>query len=448
MKSHTQLPVILFSCLLAISTVCWADINQANKAYKQQQFSQAFSSYQDLAQLGNQQAIRRLTHMHINGEGTQKDLIKAYAWSTLIKDTSGKTTLTERITKDLTTEDFSQAQLLAEQFESMYGHAAIENKYTPITLESDKTQNNNDYELNIIQRTPPQITRAQYRKKLQGWSTVSFYIHPDGSTRDIEVISSMPVGEFDQSTIDAVAKFKFDVQFKDGIEPYPIQRIQTITFEMGKTDQSEMTQLFQQHLEELKQTAHAGHPEAQYYYALAASSNSVISNYVPMTDISSNDWLFKAAQNGHLDAQYQLGINIMYGREGCGIDKQKGFNWLVQAADNGHPKSARQAYKLASKQSFENHSDTAPELWLKQAAEAGDPESLLAYANHLLFKEQSQKAINAAKDYLDNYLEQRDKSVKYHQTMAQLYTLENQPKKAKKEMKRANKLAKKLGWEI
>lgn len=260
------------------------------------------------------------------------------------------------------------------------------------------------------------------------------------------MIESVPEGKFDEATLEAVEHFKFKVSFAEGIEPYPVTATQTIQYELAVNDKNILSKLYKKHLKKLENLAHKGHPDAQYYYALAASSQSLVNNYVKLDDVQVNDWLLKAAQNGNLDAQYQLGQNILSGK-GCKVEKQKGIDWIVYAADKGHPKAARKAYHLLTKNQHLNNTNLAPEHWLKQAADQGDPESQLEYAHFLAIKGNKTDKVQIEK-YLEQYLKERNKSVKYHQVKAQLYQLEGNPKKAQKELKKAKKMAKKLGWEI
>jgi TPR repeat protein len=274
-------------------------------------------------------------------------------------------------------------------------------------------------------------------------------VYPDGSVRHPYVIESVPSGVFDEVTLDAIAGFRFKLTFKDGVEPHPIHARQMIQFTLptGQSDES-LADIYQQRLDTLRQQADAGHPDAQYYYALAASSRSLIKDHVNLSAESVNDWLLKAAQNGQLDAQYQLGYNIFYGK-GCQADKQRGVNWLTLAAQNGHPKAARQAHRLLQRHDLHSASDQPSDYWLLKAAESGDVEAKLDYAAHLV----NAPALTAEHSTLVNqllkgYREERDPTVTYHQVMARYHSLMGDDKKAARAHNKAVKLADKLGWDL
>ncbi len=436
-------------CLFFSYTVIQADIIDANEAYENQNYESAFEQYLELAQLGNSQARYNVAVMYLKGQGTLIDYGKAYGWAQLVdyENNADLINLVDEIEKKLTKEELDEAKTAAEVVKNNFGDDAIYSKLAPISYQAkDPSDNKKEFNIQIINRPAPRYPMSEYRRGTQGWVRVGFEVYPDGSARNIYVIESVPAGIFDEVTLEAVERFKFKASFAEGVEPYPVSARQTIQYELPVNDEKKLTKLYQQHLEKLEKLAHKGHPDAQYYYALAASSQSLVNRYVKLDDVAVNDWLLKAAQNGNLDAQYQLGQNILSGK-GCKVEKQKGIDWIVYAADKGHPKAARKAYHLLTKNQHLNNTNLTPEHWLKQAADQGDPESQLDYAHFLAFNGSETDKVRIEK-YLEQYLEERDKSVKYYQVKAQLYRLENNEKKAQKELKKANKLAKKLGWEV
>lgn len=443
-----QFTLTLLSMLTCFTTS--ADILDARNAYDNKDYESAFTQYMELARLGNGQARYNVAVMYFKGQGTDKDLAKAYGWAQLVDyETDNEfIDLVAEIEKKLNDQELEEAQSEAQKIKAQFGEDAIFSQLAPISYQSQNTENSeNEYKLDIIKRPAPRYPVSELRRGTQGWVQVGFDVYPDGSVRNIYVIESIPEGVFDEVTVEAVEQFKFNVSFNDGVDPYPVTARQTIQYELAVKDKNKLTNLYQVRLEKLEKLAKQGHPDAQYYYALAASSKSLINKYIKLNDVEVNQWLLKSAQNGNLDAQYHLGQNILSGK-GCQIEKQKGIDWIVHAADKGNAKAARKAYHLLTKNSQLNNTDYPPEHWLQKAADAGDPESQLEYAHFLAFNQPSAATIPMVQKYLKNYLKERDKSVKYHQVMAQLYTLENNEKKANKELKKAKKLAKKLGWEI
>jgi TonB family protein len=440
---------ILILTLTMICTAVSADILDASEAYQNQDYESAFEQYLELAHLGNTQARYNVAVMYFQGQGVAKNLNKAYGWAKLIdfETNSDLINLVNEIEKQLTPAELDQAKQMAKHIQAEYGDDEIFSKLAPISYQPNNNNSSEEYTLKITQRHAPRYPKAELQKLRQGWVRAGFDVYPDGSVRNLYVIESVPEGVFDEVTLEALEKFKFDINFKEGVKPYPIQVTQMVQFELAVKNKKKLAQVYKEHVEKLEDLAHKGHPDAQYYYALAASAQSPINQYIKLDHVEVNDWLLKAAQNGNLDAQYLLGQNILSGK-GCQVEKQKAIDWIVFAADKGHAKSARTAFHLLTKSDQLNNTNKPPEYWLKKAADGGDPESQLEYAHFLAFSQKNSEAISSAKRLLKQYLKERDKSVKYHQVMAQLYTLENDEKKAKKEMKKANKLAKKLGWDI
>lgn len=96
---------------------------------------------------------------------------------------------------------------------------------------------------------------------------------------------------------------------------------------------------FQQSVDEMKQDAEQGDPNAEYYMAL-----SYLRGYSALPEQEDPiAWMEKAANNGSVTAQFYLGENYLYGRR-TSIDYNKAFYWYNKAKDNGY---ADAVFKLA-----------------------------------------------------------------------------------------------------
>ncbi len=431
-----------------------ADFDTASEAYNNKRYETAYNEFHRLAKIGNKRAQFNLGVMYLNGEFVTKDLYKAYAWGKLSEhaDRPEFGQISSTLEKQFSPEELQQATAAFEQLKANFGDARIYTSLSPIKYQSpEQAKKSKTFDVNIIERKAPKFPEKAYHQGIQGWVTMGFDIYPDGSVRHPYVIESFPANVFDEATIDAVSKFKFAVNFKDGVEPHPVMATQTIEYQMKTRDsasvQNRIKQKFQERLAKLKSFAEQDAAQAQYVYAVAGSAN-LIPEDSRITAEEANQWLLKAAQNGHVQAQYHLGRNILRGK-GCQVEKQKGIDWIVFAAEQGHPKSSRLAYRLLTKHEHLNNTDKAAEHWLKLAAENGDPEAQLDYAQHLVFDtDQPAQHTAEAKSWLQAYDKNRDKSVAYYLVKAQIHRLEKQPKQAEKAQKKAAKMAKKLGWEI
>ncbi len=443
---------VLITCLvLIIHAPVRADFNAATEAYHNQQFAEAFQIYDQLARIGNERAQYNLAVMYLKGEHVQQNLNMAYAWGKL--STSGDqpeyAELIHAVKKQLDESNLLAAEQQYEALNDKYGAEKIFTKLSPVTYQSStKRDTKKPYQIKSMTRKAPRYPKEAFNDRIQGWVTVSFEIHPDGTARNLYVLDAYPENVFENATIKAVEKFKFDIVFDTGIDPYVTYARQTIEFSLEKVaSTSKLRKYYNERLNKLKELAQKGHAESQYLYALAASSN-LINKENKMPDQEVNQWWFKAAQNGHLEAQYQLGTNLL-----CGVDseteKQKGVDWIVYAAEQGHAKSSRKAYHLLTKNKYLNNTNKPPEYWLKIAADNGDADSQLDYAEFLVKQHgDDSNQLIGARHYLEGHANHRDKSVKWYLVSAQIYTRQGNEKMAKSHQKKANKLAKKLGWRL
>ncbi|VAW48419.1 hypothetical protein MNBD_GAMMA02-869 [hydrothermal vent metagenome] len=441
---------ILLVCL--ISQLAYADFNDASDAYANKKYQQAFNEFNRLAQLGNKRAQFNLGVMYLNGEFVEQDFFKAYAWGKLSEHSERPefSQIRETLEKELTEEGLDKAGSTFKAIKEAYGDEQIYATLSPIVYQAsdDKSENKTEYKLNVITRRAPRYPKEAYYDRIQGWATAGFEVHPDGTVRNPYIIDSYPENTFEKETLKAVQKFKFEVQFEPQVEPFVVQTRQTIQYSLERlANPDKLRRYYDKRLQQLRELADQGSAQAQYLYAIAASSLLINKDNI-MSQEEVNQWLLKSAQNGHVEAQYHLGKNILRGK-GCKIEKQKGIDWIVYAAEQGHPRSSRTAYSLLTKHNNLNNTDKAAEYWLKQAAENGDADSQLDYAEFLTNQENADlDNLILARKFLEKQAGLRDKSVKWYQVSASIYRQQGEAKKAEKHQKKANKMANKLGWSI
>ena len=442
---------VLFICLLiAIKLPAMADFNTATEAYHNQKFSEAFAIYDQLARIGNKRAQFNLAVMYLKGQYVKADAITAYAWAKLALNPENPEyqQLVKTIEKTLDESSLLAAEAQFTTLDQRYGDAEIYSTLSPITYQptDKKSSKKPPFKIIPLKRKGPRYPKEALNKSIQGWVTVGFEVHPDGTARHAYVMDAYPENTFEQAAIDAVQKFEFDVQYDPGTAPFVAYARQTIEFTLENLAiPGKLRKFYDERLNQLESLAKQGHAESQYLYGLAASSNIINKdNKMPREEV--NHWWLKAAQNGHIEAQFQLGKNIMRGI-GCKIEKQKGVDWIVYAAQQGHAKSARKAYQLLARNNHLNNTDQPAITWLKQAADQGDADSQIDYAEYLATQDdQDSSQLILARHYLEKQSDQRKKSVKWYQVSALIYARQNNEKMAKKHQNKAQKLAKKLGW--
>lgn len=89
-------------------------------------------------------------------------------------------------------------------------------------------------ELVAIEREPAEYPKKAHRKCIEGNVVVRFLITTEGTTTNIEVVSSKPEGVFEDAAIKAVKKWRFEPRVLNGV---PVQREETqrLVFEPGCT---------------------------------------------------------------------------------------------------------------------------------------------------------------------------------------------------------------------
>lgn len=443
----------IFLCLsLFFSPMAAADFSDALDAYADRQYEPAYHEFKRLAQLGNKRAQFNLGVMYLNGEFVEQNKFKAYAWGKLSEHSEKPefSQLSHMLENEFSADQLAQAKNTFLKINSEYGDEKIYSKLSPIVYQASEntTQNKAQFKLNIISRKAPRFPKEAYYDRIQGWTTVGFEVHPDGTVRNPYVIDAYPENTFENETLKAVRNFKFDVQFEPQVTPFVVQARQTIEYSLENiANPDKLRRYYDERLQQLRELAAQGSAKAQYLYAIAASSN-ILNEDNKITQQEVNQWLLKSAQNGHIEAQYHLGKNILRGK-GCQIEKQKGIDWIVYAAEQGHPRSSRMAYSLLTEYNNLNNTNQPAEHWLRRAAEKGDADAQIDYAAFLVKQADSEPDdLKLARELLEKQSDLRDKTVKWYQVSASIYQQQGESKKAKKEQKKAAKLAKKLGWEI
>lgn len=108
-----------------------------------------------------------------------------------------------------------------------------------------------------------------------------------------------------------------------------------------------------------------------------------------------NEWYFKAAKQGYSAAEFQLGQNMLYGKN-CSADTTKGFVWLSRAAMDGHS-DAQYLLAIELLNGVRLQRDVNKAIrWLEKASEKGDYNARLRLA-WILATSQDEKFRDAGK---------------------------------------------------
>jgi TPR repeat protein len=432
------------------STISYADFMEAQKLYEHKDFSEAFKEFHKLAKLGNEKSQYNIAFMLSKGEGTEKNLVEAYAWATLVSNNEKYKPLALFIKEQLPEVDMSKAKALSEIYHENY---ALENSKVilgPIVeAEVDKDNNkiNSPAKLVIDAIFSPKFPKRMADKGMRGWVKMLFYLYPDGSIRDIQVIEQLPAdGSFHLAAIKSIEQYKMHHE-KDGETvkfEYPRAITQRIDF-VSKDRTLEFTQKHYDYLNTLKVNAEKGDVNSQYEYAVLQEKYK-LNKGIDQKQI--NEWLFNASQEGIADAQYRLGMNI-YNGKACRVEKQKGLDWIFHSAQIGNAYAQYTAYKMLKNETVINRTSQEPIYWLEEAARNGLSIAQLNYANEISRKQNPTKEeLMLAEKYANNYAKETYKTIQWYQVSAMIEDKLNNPSKALKKIKTALRLAKKYDWDL
>ena len=70
--------------------------------------------------------------------------------------------------------------------------------------------------LELTHYVPPEFPASARQRAMSGWVDVQFMVLKDGSVSDIAVVGADPAGQFEQSAMDAVRKWKYHPVLQDG----------------------------------------------------------------------------------------------------------------------------------------------------------------------------------------------------------------------------------------
>lgn len=259
---------------------------------------------------------------------------------------------------------------------------------------------------------------------------ISYQLDSDGRATDVYVIDSYPGNVFVRNTLKAIKRWKF--KLPSGDEPY--QEVYKFKLEFKL---SEPTQSNKRLLAEIKEKAEAGDPDAQYRYAKFKDKV----DYEP--EFNPTKWLYKAARQGHLQAQYEVADSLLFG-DGCEADKEKAINWLVKSASGDLAISQLKLAKLFSRLEDKDRAY----FWLDKAISSYDPKSAYDVALFTYNLDDEKYTLKSIISYLLSFdIEDIQYPIRYHEFLAKLYfesgdfaNAVSYQKLAHKKLRRVNKV--------
>ncbi|WP_417446608.1 energy transducer TonB [Kangiella sp.] len=425
MRIATKIACLLI--LFTTSIVSHATFEDAVKYYEEGNHQKALTEFQALAEIGHKGAQFNLGVMYLEGTGVQSDPVKAHAWIKLSdKKPQQEKAFLDEIFQQLNQKQQQEADFYFTSLDTTFSEEALKLALEPVykPIEESATSSNNAKPLKTF---APEYPLEAAMKGVEGWSQFAFKLDQEGTPTDIQVMDAYPGDVFVKDSIAAISKWQFETP-NDKSQLNKIYKYR-LSFELDKNNRKNRSII-----SEVKEKAESGDPVAQYYYA----------KYAPMVDpeeeFNPTIWLYKSAQQGIADAQYELAINLLEG-EGCEEDKEKAISWLIQSASGN---LGRSQFKLA-KLFFQVDDKEKAYFWLDKAIQSNDQEIALELAEYL-------HELNDSKYSLELIIEQLKEAdldkvaypVKHHEFAAKLYFLNGQFALAVESQEKANKVMRKI----
>lgn len=373
MKACVRL--LLFS-LLCTALVSKADLLSATLDYNQNNYRKAFKQFQQLAELGNKDAIYNIGVMHLHGQGVDKNPARAYAWFSLAAEFGLEEA---RSAAQIIANQLKQPALLAQEQQALFGklnYALFSDTLKPVFSAAPVNESSEKLPERIY-TLDPQYPKEAYEKGIEGWVWLEFDVDESGAVTDIDIIDAFPNRTFDRAIYNAVKHWRYQPYQVNGQNAAYRNRslLYHFTTFKGKRYQASFAKQkreYQRKISRLIEEAEQGNALVQYYIAnwmVTDDHNATrLLKYHWQQDTAGSDLLLDSAINGYPNSQYRLGANLLRG-EFTQADRKKGLNWLLYAAQAGNSFAQyRLARELLDKRYVEYDPEKA-QRWLEQAAE-------------------------------------------------------------------------------
>lgn len=309
-----------------------ANFADAMYDYQAENYSSAHLKFSNLASLGHKDSQFNIGAMYFRGQGVEKNKVEAYAWIALAAEDGDetRTQLRDNLLARFNTQDQAAALERAQALLALYSEESLQRKLMPDYLPNAESE----YALIEVEKAQPDYPRRASRLGLSGSVDIEYAIDINGHVKHQTVIASSNE-VFDEVVIDAVKKWRFQPLLREGIPMVREGVRNRIYFHIENDELSEFSKKkLAEAFADLRYKSNSGIALDMYTYAYTA-------DMLPEQKLAweeTNRLYFSAAQAGLAPAQYQLGLNLLYGK-GCATDPAKALVWLNYAARANHPEA-------------------------------------------------------------------------------------------------------------
>lgn len=301
--------------------------------YMEKHYAHAYRAFIDLAEIGNGPAQFNLAVMHVRGEHVEQNMMTALAWAYVAHQNGAPPAqgLIDKLTSSLSDGEVAQAQKESSRLQTTYGEKAIKARFLPVegksTAKFEPAQ--------ILFSADPDFPWTMVKRRRSGWVDVQYTVGKDGTARYYQVLQAS-TDAFSNAALEAVAKNRYR----------PSRVGEQATMQIGSqfryvfyTGDAEIRKgrLKATLAERRKEAEEGGSVQKLSYYLALSGLRSALSPRKGYKDVeweSPMPWLVEAAQYGSAFAQYQLGLNVLQGKQ-CDVDTDKSLAWLERAAQAG-----------------------------------------------------------------------------------------------------------------
>ena len=433
---------LFFLITIFTSFSVFGDFNRAVEIYDSGDYEKAISSFEALAEIGDDRSLFNLGVMTYLGHGTKRNKAKAYV---LVK-ISNENKFDEQnagveatIYRELSETEQTKAASLYRDLSIKYKTENIHSNVFPALLSDEDC-------------SPPIKPKAQgvpiYPRVMQtngiiGIVPVEHTISPNGYPRDVLVLDSTH-RDFRKSALNAIAKTIFS-KTNDGRPIFGYQSV--YTYKMAKP--SSLSHL-KNKLNHILKKAQDDDPIAQYQYADYLGILRFFRKELKNIDVefqTQNEWLIRSAQGGVPNAQFKLGQNMLQGR-GCAVDRENGLKWITAAAISGYTPAQNLLARSMIEDQGLNNRDRAKKI-LEDASKNGDFYSMIMLAWELVTQENiksenGDRALKLMKSDSGNYYD----AIRIQETKAAAYAAIGNFSKAVTHQKKALRISESRKWKI
>lgn len=425
-------------CLLcALSIQVRADFSDAVKLYNDKKFPDAMQEFQRVAALGYKPAQLNIGVMYFRGEGVEKNIIEAYAWTALSAEDDHAESIR---TKDIIFSKMDDQQKIAadiklKELMSLFGNQTLRtNLYPKYSQEKSK----------LIQarfKAMPDLPSSSVSEVLAKFE-MEYDIDSQGYIHNYVFLEAEGVKD-PQKLADYLAGLK-NYPKRLGEISTPVYNYKFTQIRGGNGREKQFKDEVNEEMREgLTDDIDWSNSESLYRHAQYYSDSPLSVK----TQQHKTLLFLSAAKMGHAKAQTAIALKIIYG-ENFEQDRQKALKWLLAVDNSKDASSLYHAASLLYDGILVDKNKAKAIDFFQQAVNQQHPKSKVKLAWILATeKEESfsdpQKALQLITEVYDKYLDR----VTAYETLAVAQAANGQFENAIKSQKSALNFAKKIGIE-